>query len=199
MKGMNLDLDIFKIVHNEMKPAKGRILISEPFLQGYYFSRSIVLITEHNNEGSMGVVLNKRLDVTAGDLIKNFPLEDVTLWCGGPVSPDRLYYIHSFGELISESIHIKGNLYFGGDFTEIVDLLTESPELIKKISFYVGYAGWAPGQLVDEIDENSWLVTELPEDQILASEREGSWKRIVSSLGKRYKNWVNYPQDPIMN
>lgn len=196
---MNLDLDIFKIVHNDMKPQKGRVLISEPFLQGYYFSRSIVLITEHNKEGSMGVVLNKQLDVTAGDLIKDFPLEDVTLWCGGPVSPDRLYYIHSFGNMISGSIHIKGNLYFGGDFSSILELLHQSPELIKRISFYVGYAGWAPGQLVDEIDDNAWLVAELPEDEIMGSTSEGAWKRVVSSMGKRYKNWMNYPRDPIMN
>ena len=196
---MSLDLDIFKIIHNDMKPARGRILISEPFLQGYYFSRSIILITEHNKEGSMGVVLNKRLEVTASDLIKDFPLEDVLLRCGGPVSPDRLYYIHSFGDVISGSIHIKGNLYFGGDFSNILELLNDAPALIKQISFYVGYAGWAAGQLVEEIDENSWLVAELPEDQILTIRNEDAWKRVVSGLGKKYRNWMNYPQDPIMN
>lgn len=194
-----VDLDIFKIVHNDIPPKKGRVLISEPFQQGYHFSRSLVLITEHNQHGSMGVVLNKRLDVTAGDLIRDFPLEDVTLWCGGPVSPDRLYYVHSFGTRIKGSLHIKGNLYFGGEFPIIVDLLNESPELISQISFFVGYAGWKSGQLKSEIDDDAWLVTDMSEHQILSGSTEGTWKNAVSKLGKKYENWVNFPRDPVMN
>lgn len=194
-----MDIDIFKIVHNDIPPKKGRVLVAEPFLQGFHFSRALILITEHNEHGSMGVVLNKRLQVTAGDLIKSFPLEDVTLWSGGPVSPDRLYYLHSFGHKIQGSLHIKGNLYFGGEFSVIVDLLDKFPELISQISFFVGYAGWESGQLITEIDDDSWLVTEMSERQILDEVTEGSWKSAVRKLGKNYENWVNFPRDPVMN
>ena len=196
---MNLNLDIFKIVHNDIKPKKGRVLVSEPFQQGYYFSRSVVLLTEHNSEGSMGLVLNKKLEVTASDLIKDFPLEDVMLLCGGPVGTDRLFYLHTFGELIDGSVHIKDNLYFGGDFSKILDLIDEEPSLIDHISFYVGYAGWGPDQLKEEIDDNVWLVADLEEDEIMNSTGEKAWKNVVSMMGRKYKNWTSYPKYPIMN
>ncbi|MFB6319378.1 YqgE/AlgH family protein [Saccharicrinis sp. FJH54] len=195
---MKLDIDIFKIKQNNVKPKKGRVLISEPFLQGYYFSRSIVLLTEHDAEGSMGLVLNKPLDLKIGSVLKDVSFSDTKLICGGPVSPDKLFYIHSFKNVPGASELVKG-LFFGGNFEYIKDLLAINPLLIEDIRFFIGYAGWSPGQLADELKESSWLVTALSAERILHAPIDRLWRSTVESLGEDYARWTNFPSNPEMN
>ncbi|MFB6342371.1 YqgE/AlgH family protein [Saccharicrinis sp. FJH62] len=195
---MKLDIDIFKIKQNNVKPKKGRVLISEPFLQGYYFSRSIVLLTEHDAEGSMGLVLNKPLDLKIGSVLKDVSFSETKLICGGPVSPDKLFYIHSFKNVPGAIELIKG-LFFGGDFEYVKDLLAINPALLHDIRFFIGYAGWSPGQLADELKESSWLVTDLSAEHILHAPINKLWRSTVESLGEDYARWTNFPSNPEMN
>lgn len=195
---MKLDIDIFKIKKNNVKPKKGRILISEPFLQGYYFSRSIVLLTEHDAEGSMGLVLNKQLDLKIGSVIKDVSFSETKLICGGPVSPDKLFYIHNFKNVSGATEIIEG-LFFGGNFNAIKDMLAFKPNLINDIRFFIGYAGWSPGQLADELKESSWLVSNMSAEVILHAPVERLWRSTVEALGEDYARWTNFPSNPEMN
>ena len=195
---MKLDIDIFHITRNNVKPRKGRVLVSEPFLQGYYFSRSIVLLTEHNEEGSMGLVLNKPLDLKIGSVLKDVPFADTKLICGGPVSPDKLFFIHSFKNVPSAT-EVKEGLYFGGNFDYIKELIAIKPELIKDIRFFIGYAGWSPGQLKDEMKESSWLVSNISTQDILYAPSDMLWANTVKALGEDYECWTNFPGNPEMN
>ena len=100
---------------------KGKLLIAEPSIIGdVSFNRSIILLTEHNNEGSIGFILNKPLDFELGDLIpdvkSNFPIYN-----GGPVQQDNLYFIHKVAELVPESIEISKGLYWSGDFEKVTN------------------------------------------------------------------------------
>ena len=82
--------DIIKIRTNNLKPTKGRILISEPFLVDYYFKRSVVLLAEHNDEGSFGLIINKPVDMHLGDVLHDFPDFNAPIYLGGPVKTENL-------------------------------------------------------------------------------------------------------------
>lgn len=193
---MDLNLDIFKITSNNVLPEKGKILIAEPFLQGYHFSRSIILLTEHDDEGSMGLVLNKPLDVTLDKVIQQYDVKPYHLTCGGPVSPDKLFFIHTF-ENIPGAMKIIPGLYFGGDFDIIRTLIDNN--LPGKIRFFIGYSGWSPGQLTSEIEQNSWLVFEASIDKILLFSNDEFWKSTVKEMGEKYATWANFPVTPEFN
>ena len=102
--------DILKIRTNNLKPSKGRILISEPFLIDYYFKRSVVLLAEHNDEGSFGLIINKPVDMHLGDVLRDFPEFDAPIYLGGPVKTENLYFIHTKGAMIEDSMKILDGL-----------------------------------------------------------------------------------------
>ena len=116
---MNIDSDIFKIQSNNVLPSRGRILISEPFLRDATFGRSVILLVDHTDEGSMGLVINKQLPLFLNDIIMEFKyLDEIPLYKGGPIATDTLFYLHTLSD-IPGSISISKGLYLNGDFDEI--------------------------------------------------------------------------------
>jgi len=195
---MNLDYNFFES-ENEILPAKGKILISEPFLQDNYFKRSIILLTEHSEEGSVGFVLNKPINLNANEVINDFPKTDALISLGGPVNTNTLHYIHTLGDIIPGSVKVLENIYWGGDF-EIVKRLIESGNLVKEqIRFFLGYSGWHKQQLEDELADNAWVVTELSPQEIMAPISKHFWKTALKRMGKKYEMWSNFPENPQMN
>ena len=194
---MKVDYDFFKI-DSKLTPQKGRIIISEPFLQGNYFSRSTVLLVDYSVNGAVGFILNKPFKVGIKDLFANFPDYNFDVLVVGPVINDNLYYIHTLGKHIQGSIKVKDDLYWGGDFEQlksIIDLGGVSPNQVK---FFLGYSGWSPGQLDAEIAENSWLVAESDIQLIMNSDKD-LWLESVKKAGGPYKTWKNFPKDPKLN
>lgn len=185
------------------KPEKGSILISEPFLQDLYFQRSVILLAENNEEGAMGVVLNKRTQFNLNEFfseLKAFP--PIPIYLGGPVSPDRLFFIHSFGNLIPEATSINKKLYFGGDLSALLEHIAGGSGHEGKAKFFMGYSGWSKGQLKKEIDEHSWVVASHASgnDDILCTENDDDyWKTFVMRLGRKYHAWINFPKHPHLN
>jgi putative transcriptional regulator len=193
--------DDFKIKHNNMKPEKGRILIAEPFMRDLSFQRSVVLLTEHTIEGSMGFVLNKKMTMDVNSLVKPFRKLPLTpVFFGGPVGFDHLLYIHTLGNRIVGSIEIADNLFFSGDFESVVYHLLGNPSNVNRIKFFIGYSGWTTNQLQNEIENDSWLVSNPPNgSDIISEEDESFWKRSVENVGGEYLKWLNYPKDPLLN
>jgi putative transcriptional regulator len=185
---------------NSLEPQKGKVLISEPFLQDNYFKRSIVLITEHDvTEGTVGFVLNKPVDIAINEIVENFPKTTASLSLGGPVNTNTLHYIHTLGDIIPESNKVVGNVYWGGDF-EVVERLIQSGNISNdQIKFFLGYSGWSPDQLEEELNESAWLVSELSPEEIMAPMNRNYWKRHLERMGKKYEMWSNFPEDPEMN
>src|SRR5690606_8145456 len=140
------------------KPKKGELLIAEPTLTGdVSFSRSIVLLAEYNDEGSVGFILNKPLDYNISELISeiNVPFP---VYNGGPVEQDNLYFLHKVPHLIENSIEISNGICWGGDFDNIIDLVNKKIITCTDIRFFLVYCGWASLQLDQELSSKSWVI-----------------------------------------
>jgi putative transcriptional regulator len=196
---MGNNLDFFKIEHNDILPDKGRVLVSEPFLQDAYFKRSVVLITEHNNEGTLGFVLNNPIDFDAEHILSDFPPTKSLVGIGGPVRTDTVHYIHQLGDLIPNSVHVFDDIFWGGDFEAVKSAIELGELKDKNIRFFVGFSSWYPGQLDREIEENSWLVTELDAISIMTGVGGELWKKILLKEEKKYQLWTKYPENPLLN
>ena len=196
---MELDIDFFSIENNKIA-RQGRVLISEPFLNDTYFKRSVVLLTEHSEEGSVGFVLNKPVDLSVNDVLADFPEVDAEISIGGPVNTNTIHYIHTLGERITNSVRVLDNLYWGGDFDVLKNLLMQGAIQSNQIRFFLGYAGWSPKQLEGELSENAWLVSEMKSEHIMQGPDDNLWRDILRKSGnKKYRTWVNFPENPSMN
>ncbi len=196
---MKENIDFFKIQHNNEVPVKGKALIAEPFLQDSYFKRSVVLLTEHSDEGSLGFVLNNPIDFRIEEILKGFPPIDSLISIGGPVRTDTVHYIHTVGHMIPDSQEVMSDIFWGGDLETIRAGVKEGWISSHQIRFFVGYASWYPGQLAKEIDENSWLVTDIDRLDVMHGTDFRLWESILMKEEERYKMWTRYPEDPMWN
>ncbi|WP_438961422.1 YqgE/AlgH family protein [Nonlabens sp.] len=179
---------------------KGDLLISEPNIIGdQSFSRSVVLLTEYNEDGVVGFILNKPLEYTLKDLIPEIELE-IPIYQGGPVDMDNLYFLHSIPDLIPDSHLIVNDIYWGGDFYTVHELIQKEIITGKGIKFFLGYSGWHKNQLSQEIKENSWVIKKSPSPEFVLTEKiKDLWKNEMIKLGGNYKLWSNAPENPSDN
>ncbi len=183
-----------------IKPAAGRLLISEPALYDFYFSRSVVLLANHNEkEGSLGLILNKPINLKLNEVVQEFPTNEFPLFLGGPVHPERLFFLHTLGEKIMGSIEILDGLFWGGQIDKLMELIDLHLVQPHQVKFFIGYSGWDPGQLDRELRENSWIVSQCTKDLVMNDTPEKLWGAILKELGSDYAIWANYPPDPILN
>ena len=190
--------DLFKIRRNRKKVEIGNILIAEPFLEGKYFSRSVILIVEHDDKGSIGFVLNKPMIYSTSDLVTELSGMEYPVYVGGPVEQNQLYYIHTHSEL-EDALHIANGIYWGGDFGQLTRMLKEGNILPGEVRFFSGYSGWEAGQLNRELEENTWMVGDIACPDVFELPNEHIWEKSMSELGGRYRIWSNFSKDPIMN
>jgi putative transcriptional regulator len=195
---MKLDLDIFQIKSNGLSPEKGRALIAEPILPDVIFSRSVVFLVDDADNKHTGLILNKNSGVTVGSVINAFEGKDFPLFLGGPVDTETVHFLHTYGKIIPNAIHIKGNVYWGGDFDAVVEMLDANVLDKNKISFFLGYSGWTEGQLSEELENDSWLVCNVP-DSFVFSDPKQLWKRSLTFVDKKYEIWKNFPENPELN
>lgn len=178
---------------------KGSILISDPFSDDVYFGRSVVLICEHNDEGTFGFVLNNYIDVDLHQLDDNFPNINARISFGGPVSKENLYYIHSFSD-ITNTLEIREGLYYGGDFVEINDRIKNAKNPNKEIRFFMGYSGWSMGQLDEEIKNESWITANnISTEKILDTNLDDLWRICLEKQGQRFQLMTKFPRNPMDN
>jgi putative transcriptional regulator len=196
---MKPELDFFTILPEDKIPEKGKILISEPFLPDTFFNRTVVYLADHNADGSVGFILNKKLDIKVCDAISGFEGWDEFLSMGGPVAPDTLHYLHNLGEKIPKSVLVDENIYWGGDIDLIKDMISASELNNNQIRFFLGYSGWSAGQLERELKENSWVIAKINSDIILGNQVDDAWKKVLRGLKKKYRMWADFPDSPDMN
>lgn len=192
-------MDLFAILPEDKIPAKGKILISEPFLPDTFFNRSIVYLTDHTPEGSVGFILNKKIDLKISSAIMGFEGWDEELNMGGPVAPDTIHYLHNLGFIIPKSIQIEENVFWGGDIDSIRGLIKTGQVKKNQIRFFLGYSGWSAGQLERELKENSWVIAKVHSDMVMNNRGEDTWKRVLRSLKNKYRRWADFPDSPEMN
>ena len=182
------------------KIEKGLLLVSDPSIIGdSTFNRSVILLTEHNDNGSVGFVLNKPTSHTLHELIDDIHA-DFVVYDGGPVEQDNLYFIHTLPELITNSIEIADGIYWGGDFESVKELINQRKINKNNIRFFLGYTGWEEDQLESEMEHNSWIVTTNSyENKIIGKSTIDFWKEKIIELGGDYLIWSNAPENPYLN
>ena len=176
---------------------KGNILISKPLLNDDYFGESVVLLTDYHKE-VVGFIINKPSDLHLNDVIEDFPEFDAHIYYGGPVAPDNLYFIHRAPEKITGSIPIVNDLFWGGDFEQVKELINKGEINATEIRFFLGYSGWDSHQLDEEIDSNSWIIDEL-DGSLFQWDINKLWKQCVSNNEKDYQIWIGAPKDIRLN
>ena len=183
-----------------LNPKKGHLLIAEPSILGdVSFNRSIILLADHNAEGSIGFILNKPLDYTINDLIPEIEAS-FKIYNGGPVEQDNLYFIHKIPESIPNSIEISDGIFWGGDFNSVTELINNGALNDNDIRFFLGYTGWETKQLTDELLSNTWIVAEnIYAKSIIEKSDIMFWKEKMLELGGDYSIWSNAPEDPSYN
>ena len=186
----------FSFTNNE-SPKKGSVLISDPFLNDPYFGRSVVVLCEHNEDGTFGFVLNSFAEIDLHKIDSDFPDIKAKIGFGGPVSKDSLFFIHSLGKEISNSLQIQKNLFYGGDFDQICAVLEQNPGAREKIRFFIGYSGWDLEQLDAELKENSWItVNNLDHELILDTNHHDLWKTALEMQKGKFKMISKFPNNP---
>jgi putative transcriptional regulator len=191
-------MEFFKY-KNKLLPEKGRLLVSEPFLPDPNFERTIVLLCEHNDEGSFGFVLNKLSLVQIADVMGDLTDFSAPVYMGGPVQQDTLHYIHRLPDL-KDSVRITDDIYWGGDFDRLTFLLNTKQVDPQDVKFFLGYSGWSAGQLNEELEADSWIVNDgATELLVFETNTELMWRETLKNMGGRFSVYSNYPVDPSMN
>jgi len=183
----------------EQKPAKGKLLISEPFLNDPNFKRTIILLIENNEEGAIGFILNKPTELTLKDAIENYPDFDTTVYYGGPVQLNTLQFIHKAGDILEGSMDIGNGLYWGGSFEKLRTLIENKLVSAEDFRFFIGYSGWGEGQLEEEMKINSWIVADSTIENIFTDEPDKLWREILKGMGKKFAILASFPENPSVN
>ncbi len=180
-------------------PNTGTLLISDPFLKDPNFMRTVVLLCEHREEGSLGFVLNKPYNQTLDELIPDMAGYKIAVHDGGPVQRDTLHFLHTVPHLIPEGFEVTNGVYWGGDFAKVIELIRNKELDTNSIRFFLGYSGWSNGQLDSELNEKSWLTTQASKKIVFQSNNHIIWKMAVLQMDKKYHEIINYPIDPMLN
>lgn len=177
----------------------GRVLLAEPFMQDPYFKRSVVLLCEHHEEGSLGFILNKVIDMKITELITDFPEFDADIFYGGPVQTDTIHYIHNVGQLLDDSQKVADGVFWGGDYEKLKFLISSKLIEPKNIRFFVGYSGWSAGQLGEEMQFGSWVMAEMDTNYVFKSKSDSLWQQVMGNQGNTYSVIAQMPDASNLN
>ncbi len=177
----------------------GRLLVATPLIGDPNFERTVILILTHNTDGAFGLVLNRPSEVPAGDVVEAWAPEVAApgvLFVGGPVGPKAVVGLARRGAAACADRFspIVGDL-------GTVDLLQE-PEPAdgwSGIRLFGGSAGWAPGQLEDEVAEGAWWPVDAQADDAITTDPAGLWERVLRRQRGQTAWFANHPMDPTAN
>lgn len=183
----------------QIPPQKGAFIISDPFLPDDNFKRTVILLCEHNEEGSFGLVINKPIGLQVHEVIEEFPEIDAELFLGGPVENNTLHFLHTIGSAIEDSLEVEDGLYWGGNYDQVRDMIADEIIVPDQIKFFLGYSGWGAGQLESELDEKSWIVSKARKNHIFFDNTDDIWRNVLKEMGGQYFIMSNFPESPLLN
>lgn len=183
-----------KILHVEptlLQPTAGRLLISVPFYNDPFFNRTVVLLIDYDKDSCVGLILNKDAGCSVNKIVPDLKI-DTPLNIGGPVFHDQVFAIHNHAAC-AHAEELTPGVFVGYD--DIFLALAEyKASATLKYKFFLGYSGWAPGQLEDEISRNMWVISNAQPDIIFDTPNDKIWKRAVQNLGPSYQHWLEIPE-----
>jgi putative transcriptional regulator len=191
---------IKKVSMLSVKLEKGQLLVADPDLIGdVSFNKAVILLTDHNSQGSVGFIINKPLKFTIEDLVPDVS-GNFKIYNGGPVEQDNLYFLHNVPDLIPDSIEISNGIYWGGCFDTVKELINNQEINKDNIRFFLGYSCWDESQLETELEQKSWIVTSNNyKNKIIGKTTSQIWKEKIIEIGGDYLIWSNAPENPYLN
>ncbi len=194
---------LFNIDNAGGSPRPGALLVAEPFLRESYFNHAVICIIDHGSgKNTMGLVLNRQISHTLSDLVDGIDGgEKIPVFCGGPMSSDRLFFLHTLGpDIINGAREVVKGLWVGGDFDQMKDYIAKGYPTEGHVRFFIGYSGWSPQQLEAELAKKVWAVTEISDPgQLLIGADNSYWHAAVRRLGPAFRGWQFHPQNPLAN
>lgn len=178
---------------------QGNLLIAHPLLNDGFFNRSVIYLTSSNEEGALGFIFNFKTQFKLRDVRPQIKNGNFPIYEGGPVAKDQLFFLHTLGKDVSDSVEIKDNIYFGGDFTEMLHLIEHGKVKMHEVRFFAGYSGWGTEQLNSEIASKNWLINEQPSAELFLWNSEDLWKQQLTEIKQSYQIFANIGFDPSMN
>ncbi|MBZ4189725.1 YqgE/AlgH family protein [Niabella beijingensis] len=156
----------------------GMLLVSTAIMDDPYFKQTVVLITEYNDSGAMGFVLNRRFPRVFNELVEFRSYPPLPLYEGGPVDQEHLFFIHRCPDQISGGTVVSGTLSAGGDFKQALSYMSRAGRAEQEVRLFIGYCGWDKDELETEISAGYWLVMPVPGNTFIFSDPEHIWKAL---------------------
>lgn len=181
------------------KPVRGKLLIAVPELSEDFFDRSVILLADYNKDGAIGLILNKPIQANLVELLDEMPDNDLPIYVGGPVNTDSLFILHTLGELIPDSREVYKGLYWGGDINAIKEAIANGVAREDNMHFFLGYSGWNPGQLYNEVKAGTWVIVDSHVKDVFATNPPEMWGNYLRKLDDEFAIWANKPANPNLN
>jgi len=178
---------------------KGKILIADPFLIGPVFERSVILLADHSEEGAMGFILNHPTGFEVQDAIPELKGCNQKMYYGGPVDETLLFYVHSLGSQLPNSVEIGKGLFWGGEFSVLQELNKKKILNSENIKFFIGYSGWEINQLQGEFEKKSWIIGEFNQKYLFTDQKKGLWNETIDKSGHDNSFLGNFAHSPSLN
>lgn len=194
-------INIFQVEPQKCHPVKGNVLIASPLMYDYHFIHSVVLIIMHNQQGSMGIIINHCFysGLTLNQLFNEFQdIPDIPIYRGGPMETDTIFFIHKLQDLPG-AMPIGNGLFLNGEFDALKHYLLNKQPVEGYIKFFAGYRGWNNGELLGDFFAKRWLIGRISEHDVLHIPQELLWYNCMHRLGGTYKVWSKYPRRPLFN
>jgi len=178
---------------------RGKLLVAGPILKDPNFERAVVLITEHNDEGARGLVLNRASTPSVGEAVPELDWiagAGEPVFVGGPVVPDGVIVLAEWDDPELAVVLVEPDLGFvPGDVDDTVAVAAA----VRRARVYAGHAGWGPGQLEAELEEEAWIVEAPLREELFSSEPEGLWAAVLRRKGREFALLSTMPPDPSLN
>jgi len=178
---------------------EGHVLIAHPLLNDGFFNRSVICLTNHSEDGAIGFILNFKTQFKLRDVRPQVKNGNFPIYEGGPVAKDQLFFLHTLGKGISDSVHVTDNIYFGGDFYELLHLIEHGKVKTHEVRFFAGYSGWGYEQLNKEIKSNNWLINKDATSELFLWNADDLWKQQLSEVKQSLAIFANIGFDPSLN
>jgi putative transcriptional regulator len=185
-----------------MLPARGTFLVASPRLLDPNFMHAVVLLCDHGPQGSYGVIVNRRGEITLSDLGSDAPLlkrRDDPVWFGGPVGVEQLQVLHGLSDTVPGSLELLPGVRLGGDPGVLNQALGVGTDSWPATKFIVGYSGWGAKQLEDELREGAWVVCPANDRFVFDDDPLTLWRRVLRARGGPYAELADIPPDPSWN
>jgi len=165
----------------------GKLLLAEPFMLDANFKRAVILLCDCHYEGALGFIVNKPMDIRVDELLEDFPEKEMKLYFGGPVAHDTIHFIHRKGDLVENSVEIANGIFWGGEFDKIKFLMKNEVITADDIRFFIGYSGWSPGQLEEELAYKSWILANMDKNYLFSGKSTDLWSQVMNNKGGHFQ------------